>query len=77
MRSRIVTGLLLIAVPAVFTAAFTGLQMTFDYPDVLRKPAAEVLAKFANRGASLHLLWYAMMAAAIGLVPAAIGTGRG
>ena len=27
-------GVLLVAVPLVFTAGFTGLQMTFDYPDI-------------------------------------------
>lgn len=70
-----VTAALLIAVPLVFTAGFTGLQMTFDYPDILRHPAGEVLTRFAGAGADLHLYWYAMMAAALGMIPATIGAG--
>lgn len=70
---RLVTGGLLVAVPLVFTLGFTGLQMTFDYPDILRQPAADVLTRFAAAGADLHLYWYAMFAAALGLIPAALG----
>lgn len=73
--ARGAAGALLIAVPLVFTAGFTGLQMTFEYPDILRHPAGEVLTRFANAGADLHIYWYAMMAAAIGLIPASIATG--
>lgn len=69
------TGILLMAVPLVFTAGFTGLQLTFEYPDILRHPAGEVLARFAAAGADLHLYWYAMMAAALAMIPAAIGLG--
>lgn len=69
------TSVLLIAVPLIFTAGFTGLQMSFDYPDILRHPAGEVLTRFAAAGADLHLYWYAMMAAALAMIPAAIGLG--
>ncbi|MBL8595193.1 MAG: DUF4386 domain-containing protein [Devosia sp.] len=68
-------GILLIAVPLVFTAGFTGLQVSFDYPDILRHPAGEVLSRFAAAGADLHLYWYAMMVAALAMIPAAIGLG--
>jgi len=73
--ARSVSGALLIAVPLIFTAGFTGLQMTFDYPDILRHPAGEVLTRFAQAGWDLHVYWYAMMVAAVGLVPASIATG--
>ena len=73
--ARSVSGALLIAVPLIFTAGFTGLQMTFDYPDILRHPASEVLTRFAQAGWDLHVYWYAMMIAAVGLVPASIATG--
>jgi hypothetical protein len=72
---RVTTSALLIAVPVVFMAGFTGLQMTFGYPDILRQPAGEVLTRFAAGGADLHLYWYAMMASALGIIPAAIGLG--
>lgn len=69
------TGALLVAIPLVFTAGFTGLQMTFDYPDILRHPAGEVLTRFAAAGVDLHLYWYAMMLAGLAMIPAAIGLG--
>jgi hypothetical protein len=71
--TRILTGTLLVAVPLVLTAGFTGLQMTFDYPSILRHPAGEVLMRFAAGGADLHAYWYAMFIAAVALIPAAIG----
>jgi len=71
--TRVLTGTLLVAVPLVLTAGFTGLQMTFDYPSILRHPAGEVLTRFAAGGADLHAYWYAMFIAAVALIPAAIG----
>ena len=68
-------GILLIAVPLIFTAGFTGLQMTFDYPDVLRHPAGEVLTRFAAAGGDLHLYWYAMMSASLLMIGGAIAAG--
>ena len=68
-------GILLIAVPLIFTAGFTGLQMTFEYPDILRQPAGEVLTRFAAAGIDLHLYWYAMMSAALLMIFAVIATG--
>jgi hypothetical protein len=73
--ARNTAGLLLIIVPLVFTAGFTGLQMTFDYPDILRRPGGEVLTRFAAAGADLHLYWYAMMTAAVGMIPATVAAG--
>jgi hypothetical protein len=71
--TRLVTGGLLVAVPLLLVAGFTGLQMTFEYPDILRHPAGEVLTKFAAGGADLHAYWYVMFAAAIAFFPTAIG----
>jgi hypothetical protein len=67
-------GALLIIAPLAFTAGFTGLQMTFDYPDVLRQPAGDVLTRFATAGIDLHIYWYAMLAAALALIPASVLT---
>jgi hypothetical protein len=68
-------GMLLVAVPLIFTAGFTGLQMSFEYPDILRHPAGEVLTRFAAAGADLHVYWYAMMFAALLMIGAAIAAG--
>ncbi len=72
MATKNAAGILLIAVPLAFTAGFTGLQMTFDYPDILRHPAGEVLTRFAAAGWDLHAYWYAMMIAALGLIPGSV-----
>jgi hypothetical protein len=68
-------GGLLVAVPLIFSVGFTGLQMTFEYPDILRQPAGEVLTRFAAAGPDLHLYWYAMMTAALLMIGAAIAGG--
>ncbi len=70
--TRILAGSLLVAVPLIFTAGFTGLQMSFDYPGILRHPAGEVLTRFAAAGADLHAYWYLMFVAGVLLIPAAI-----
>ena len=45
------TALLMIAAAVLVNVAFTGLGAVFDYPDVLKHPAAEVLASFrASQG---------------------------
>ena len=49
--------------------------MTFEYPDILRHPAGEVLTRFAAAGPDLHLYWYAMMSAALLMIGAAIALG--
>jgi hypothetical protein len=48
--TRRLTGLLLIIVPLAFTALFTLLQVQFEYPDILRQPTADILAKFQAGG---------------------------
>lgn len=68
-------GSLLIAVPLIFTAGFTGLQLGFSYPDILRQPAGDVLTRFAASGLELHLSWYAMFAAALLMIFGAIAAG--
>jgi hypothetical protein len=57
MSITTIAGLLLIAVPLAFNAAFALLAARFDYPDILRRPTADVLAKFRAGGTPLVLLW--------------------
>lgn len=75
MTASRTTGALMVAVPLIFTAGFTGLQMTFEYPDILRHPAGEVLTRFAAAGADLHVYWYAMMFAALLMIGGTIAAG--
>ncbi len=69
MSTETVTGLLLIALPIAFNAAFALLASRFDYPDILRRPTAEVLERFQLGGSSLVLLWWCFAMTAVLLVP--------
>jgi hypothetical protein len=50
MTTATVAGLLMIVVAIAFNAAFALLAARFDYPDILREPTADVLAKFPLAG---------------------------
>jgi len=65
-------GLLLIALPVAFNAAFGKLAARFDYPDVLRRPTGEVLAAFRAGGSLLVLLCWAFALTALALAPAVV-----
>jgi hypothetical protein len=69
MSTTTIAGLLLIAVPLAFNAAFALLAARFDYPDILRQPTGEILAKFRAGGTSLVLLWWAFTLTAVLLAP--------
>jgi hypothetical protein len=58
-----------VIVPLAFTVCFTLLGQLFEYPDILRQPTADVLAKFAAGGAPLVAVWYALTVTAVGFVP--------
>ena len=51
---------------------FAILGATFNYPDILRQPTAEVLVRFQAGGTPLIATWYAFMAAALFFIPVAI-----
>jgi hypothetical protein len=74
-----VTGGLFVVGAVAFAAAATVLSSTFDWPDILREPAAVVLPAFAAAGASLVWTWfatawtYALLAVPILLLPAVLG----
>src|SRR4029453_3319230 len=65
LAERRVAGLLLVLVPLAFAICFTLLQQLFEYPDILRQPTADVLAKFRAGGAPLVAVWYALTATAL------------
>jgi hypothetical protein len=69
MSTLTIAGLLLIAVPLAFNAAFTLLAARFDYPDILRQPTADVLSKFHAGGTPLVLTWWAFTLTAVLLAP--------
>jgi hypothetical protein len=69
MTTATVAGLLMIGVAFAFNAAFALLAARFDYPDILREPTADVLAKFRAGGTSLVLLWWGFALTALLMVP--------
>ncbi|MDP3899325.1 MAG: DUF4386 family protein [Mesorhizobium sp.] len=65
-------GAAAIAFAIAFNIPFATLSATFEYPDVLRRPAGEVLTLFHAGGAPLILTWHAFAIAALMFVPLAI-----
>ena len=65
-------GILLIALPVAFNAVFAALAATFDYPDILRRPTAEVLERFNAGGTRLIVLWWVFALTAVALAPLAV-----
>jgi hypothetical protein len=72
MISTVATGWLLIGLPLAFNAAFATLAVKFSYPDILRKPTDEVLARFRAGGSGLVLLWWGFAMTAVLLAPVAV-----
>jgi hypothetical protein len=72
MSAVTAAGLLLVALPLAFNAAFALLAARFDYPDILRRPTGEVLERFAAGGTSLVLTWWAFALTAVLLAPLAV-----
>jgi hypothetical protein len=74
--NRKLTAALLVAAAVLTNVAFTALGTTFNYPDVLKEPAADVLASFRASQASL-IGWFTLLGASAALfAPIAVGVGR-
>jgi hypothetical protein len=69
-------GVVLILAPLWFNASFALLGRRFDYPDILRMPATEVLDRFRAGGPSLILLWWMFMLSGLLLIPAVVLLGQ-
>ena len=72
MSTERVAGVLLVILPLAFNLCFFLLARSFDYPDILRRPTSEVLARFRAGGAGLVLLWWAFALTAVLLAPVAV-----
>ena len=67
---ELILAIALIAVPVMFNWTFAELAKQFEYPEILRQPTSDVLAKFRAGGPKLVLTWwlFAMSALAFGLL---------
>jgi Domain of unknown function (DUF4386) len=72
MDARQVTAIISIAVPIMFNVAFFELGRAFDYPAILRRPADEILRRFAAGGAGLLLRWHLLFLSALAMLPMAV-----
>jgi hypothetical protein len=71
-RTRPVLAYATIIYALAFNIPFANLARIFEYPDVLRRPAGEVMTLFASGGTELILTWHAFAIAALLLVPFAM-----
>ena len=76
MSTITVAGILLLALPVAFNVSFGVLAATFDYPDILRRPTPEVLARFRQGGTKLLLWWWIFALTAAALAPLAVLVAR-
>ncbi len=67
-RTTMIVGGSAVVLAIAFNIPFAVLAATFDYPGILRRPAAEVLAAFSAGGTGLILTWYSFMLCALALV---------
>jgi len=67
----IATGVFLIVLPIAFNVIFGMLAVQFEYPQILREPTADVLAKFRAGGTRLLLTWWAFAMTGLMFIPVA------
>jgi hypothetical protein len=72
MTTQNLAGGLLIVLPVAYNILYTLLARSFDYPDILRRPTAEVLERFAAGGSRLILTWWGFAMSAVLLAPTAV-----
>lgn len=71
MRRSTITGGAALLLAVGFNIPYALLAASFDYPDVLRRDAGEVLTRFAAGGDGLVLTWYGFALTALALMPMA------
>jgi Domain of unknown function (DUF4386) len=76
MNVEVAAGVFLIVAPLWFNATFVLLGKRFDYPDILRRPATEILERFRAGGSSLILLWWMFVLSGLLLIPGVVLLGQ-
>ena len=76
MSVEVAAGVSLIVAPLWFNTTFALLGKRFEYPDILRRPATEILERFHAGGSSLILLWWMFMLSGLLLIGAVVLFGQ-
>ncbi|MEX2538230.1 MAG: DUF4386 domain-containing protein [Actinomycetota bacterium] len=76
MSVEVAAGVVLIVAPLWFNTTFAMLGKQFDYPEILRRPSAEILERFRAGGSALILLWWAFMLSGLLLIAGAVLLGQ-
>ena len=76
MTVEVAAGVVLVVAPLWFNANFALLGKRFDYPNILRRPAAEILERFQAGGPSLIVLWWTFMVSGLLLIAAVVLLGQ-
>ena len=76
MSVEVAAGVFLVVAPLWFNATFALLGKRFDYPDILRRPATEILERLRAGGSSLILLWWMFMLSGLLFIPAVVLLGQ-
>ncbi len=76
LNVEVAAGAFLIVAPLWFNTTFALLGKRFEYPDILRKPADEILDRFRAGGSSLILLWWVFMLSGLLLISAVVLLGQ-
>ncbi|HEY6568249.1 MAG TPA: DUF4386 domain-containing protein [Actinomycetota bacterium] len=76
MNTDVAAGVLLIVAPLWFNTTFGLLGKRFEYPDILRRPADEILDRFRAGGSSLILLWWTFMLSGLLMIAAVVVLGQ-
>src|SRR5690242_3165966 len=74
--NRTRTAVLLVTAPLLFTVGVSALGAAFDYPEVLKRPAAEILAAFRADQAAVTAWFLVLAVGAALMIPIALGVGR-
>lgn len=72
-QSRRLAGIIFVVIPILINVPYAMLIATFQYPDILRHPAGEILTKFHEGGPRLVLTWWAFGFVGIPLIYSVIG----
>ncbi|GMK38880.1 hypothetical protein PCCS19_19340 [Paenibacillus sp. CCS19] len=64
-----IMGMQLLAMPVLIVISWTGLMISFDYPDILRKPTAIILQQYEEGGVTLRMYWAGMVVSSLLIIP--------